>query len=145
MMFGKKQFLLVLLFGAFSLHLAHQLFPHHHHQPVIAKAHSHGEGSDHHHHHKAETNSKPQQDKNILDELLSLINHGKADSPVQSGSQIKVDYCKVISILPVAATAMVELAIDDYQLTSLGYTPPEHKPQQHVILFKSRRGPPAMA
>ena len=135
-----------LLIGAFSMHLAHQLFPHHHHtEEVVVSTHSHGPGSKHHHHH-ADTESKNQQQaKDWLDELLSFIQHGKTDNPVQSGNQIKADFCKVLTIVPSVFDGIPEVPIPDYQLTLPGYAPPEQKPQQHVILFKSRRGPPAMA
>lgn len=133
-----------LLIGAFSLHLAHQLFPHHHHtEEVIVATHSHGTGSKHHH--PDAENKKQEPQKDWLDELLSFIHHGKTDNPVQSGNPVKADFCKVLTIIPSVFDGIPEVPIPDYQLTLPGYAPPEQKPQQHVILFKSRRGPPAMA
>jgi len=135
-----------LLIGAFSMHLAHQLFPHHHHiEKVVTATHSHEDGSKPHHHHVDDHTKKPDQQKNWLDELLSFIHHGKTDNPVQSGNQIKADFCKVLTIIPSVFDGIPEFTIPDYELILPGYAPPEQKPQQHVILFKSRRGPPAMA
>jgi len=147
-MMRKKQFLLFLLIGTFLLHLTHQLFPHHHHEKpeikVAAVTHSHGPKTKHHHHESDDT-SKQHRDKNWLDELLSFIHHDKTDNPIQSGSQIKADFCKVITIIPSVFDGLPEFSIPDYQLIIPGYAPPEQQPQQHIILFKSRRGPPAMA
>ena len=142
----KKHFLVFLLIGAFSLHLAHQLFPHHHHVEQVATAtHSHGPGDKHHHHHAGSENENPEPEKGWLDELLSFIHHGATDSPVQSGNTAKADFCKVLTIVPSVFDGIPEFKLPDYQLILPGYAPPEQKPQQHVILFKSRRGPPAMA
>ncbi|TCD01123.1 hypothetical protein [Pedobacter psychroterrae] len=141
----KKQFLLFLLIGVFSLHLAHQLLPHHHHQEEVVAAHSHGAGTKHHHHHEDSGTEKQDQQQNWLDELLSFIHHGQTDNPVQSGSQLKADFCKVITIIPSVFDYLPEFSIPDYQLILPGYAPPEQQSTEHVILFKSRRGPPEIA
>jgi hypothetical protein len=144
-MMRKKQFLMFLLIGAFFMHLAHQLFPHHHHtEEVTVATHSHGLDSKHHHHHADTENKKQEQQKNWLDELLSFINHGTTDNPVQSGNQIKADFCKALTIVPSVFDGLLEISVPDSQII-FSYAPPEQKHQQHVILFKSRRGPPAMA
>jgi len=140
----KKQFLLFLLISAFSLHLAHQLFPHHHHEEKVVATHSHGPGDKHHHH---DTSSSPKQDKQAswLDELLSFVNHGKTDNPIQSGNQLKADFCKTISIILPGFSGIQDFSLLEYNLILPVYSPPEEQPIKHVILFKSRRGPPAMA
>jgi len=140
----KKQFLLFLLIGAFSLHLAHQLFPHHHHEEKVVATHSHGPGDKHHHH---DTSSSAKQDKQAswLDELLSFVNHGKTDNPIQSGNQLKADFCKTISIILPGFSGIQDFSLLEYNLILPVYSPPEEQPIKHVILFKSRRGPPAMA
>ena len=74
------------------MHLGHQLFPHHHHATEIAATHQHEANSNHHHN----SSELPDQDqkKNWLDELLSFVNHGSTESPIQSGNQLKIDFCK---------------------------------------------------
>lgn len=135
-----------LLIGAFCLHLAHQLFPHHHHiEQVVAASHSHKHADKDHHHHTDSENQNPEPEKNWLDELLSFIHHGKTDNPVQSGNQIKADFCKLLTIIPSVFDGIPNFKLPNCKLTLPSYAPPEQKPQQHVILFKSRRGPPAMA
>jgi hypothetical protein len=141
----KKQFLLFLLIGAFSLHLAHQLFPHHHHEEEVVATHSHESGSKHHHHHDTPSSSKEDKQTDLLDEILSFINHGKTDNPIQSGNQLKADFCKTISIILPGFSGIQDFSSLEYNLMLPVYSPPEEQPIKHVILFKSRRGPPAMA
>lgn len=141
----KKQFLLFLLIGAFSLHLAHQLFPHHHHEEEVVAMHSHESGSKHHHHHDTPSSSKEDKQTDLLDEILSFINHGKTDNPIQSGNQLKADFCKIISIILPGFSGIQDFSLLEYNLMLPVYSPPEEQPIKHVILFKSRRGPPAMA
>jgi hypothetical protein len=141
----KKQFLLFLLIGAFSLHLAHQLFPHHHHEEEVAATHSHEPGSKHHHHHDTHISYKEGKKTDLLDEILSFINHGKTDNPIQSGNQLKADFCKTISIILPGFSGIQDFSLLEYNLMLPVYSPPEEQPIKHVILFKCRRGPPAMA
>jgi hypothetical protein len=141
----KKQFLLFLLIGVFSLHLVHQLFPHHHHEEEVVATHSHETGSKHHHHHDTSHSSKEDKQTDLLDEILSFINHGKTDNPIQSGNQLKADFCKTISIILPGFSGIQDFSLLKYNFILPVYSPPEEQPIKHVILFKSRRGPPAMA
>lgn len=140
----KKQFLLFLLIGAFSMHLTHQLFPHHHHAEEAVGAHSHEPGSKHHHHDSSDF-SKQEKQGDWLDEILSFINHGKTDTPIHSGNQLKADFCKTISIILPGISGIQDFSLLEYNLILPVYSPPVEYPTKHVILFKSRRGPPAMA
>ena len=139
----KKQFLLFLLIGAFSLHLGHQLFPHHHHVHELIAEHQHEPNSNHHHN----SSDFPEQEKKKkwLDELLSFINHGNTESPIQSSNQLKTDVCKIIPIILPGFNRLQSLALHDYILLLPIYSPPEDKPTKHIILYKNRRGPPVMA
>lgn len=140
----KKQFLLFLLIGAFSLHLGHQLFPHHHHHvhELIAE-HQHEPNSNHHH--SSSNFPKQEKKKKWLDELLSFINHGNTESPIQSSNQLKTDFCKIILVILAGFNGLQSPSLQDYILTLPIYSPPEDKPTKHIILFKHRRGPPVMA
>jgi hypothetical protein len=141
----KKQFLLFLLIGAFSLHLAHQLFPHHHHEEEVAATHSHEPGSKHHHHHDTPSSSKEGKQTDLLDEILSFINHGKTDNPIQSGNQLKADFCKTISIILPGFSGIQDFSLFSYHPLRPVETPPDDHPKTHDIIFTRRRGPPAMA
>ncbi|MEJ5962949.1 hypothetical protein [Pedobacter immunditicola] len=140
----KKQFLLFLLIGAFSLHLGHQLFPHHHHEQGFIASYHHEHHNAHHHHHSS-TFPTEQKKKKWFDELLSLINHGNTESPIQSSNQLKTDVCKIIPIILPGFNRLQSLSLEDYILILPIYSPPEDKPTKHLILFKNRRGPPVMA
>lgn len=140
----RKQFLLFLLIGAFSLHLAHQLFPHHHHDSEATVSHVHEPGAKHHHHDSPESHKQEKQVE-WLDELFSFFNHSKTDAPMQSGCQLKTEFCKTISIILPGFKATQDFSLLEYNLTLPVYSSPEEQPTEHVILFKSRRGPPAMA
>lgn len=141
----KKQFLLFLLIGAFSLHLTHQLIPHHHHYPEeIIALHSHESGIKHHHHNSTSACPEPDVLIDLLGKLLSFINHGNTENPIQSGNQLKADFCKTISIVLSGGSGLQGFSLFAFNFFLPVYSPPKEPPTKHIILFKSRRGPPAL-
>jgi hypothetical protein len=119
------------------------LFPHHHHEQGFIASYHHEHHNAHHHH--SSTFTTEQKKKKWLDELLSLINHGNTDSPIQSSNQLKTDVCKIIPIVPPGYNRLQNFTLLEYNLILPVYSPPEDKSTEYIILFKNRRGPPVMA
>lgn len=139
----KKQFLLSLILGAFAMHFAHQLLPHRHCTEVVVAA-AHSQGSSHKQapdHYLPEIN----QQKDWLDKLLSFVHHGSMDSTLRSSNLVKADFSKVIHFSQSIFNGMPAFRLTEYLEIPPALTAMKHKPQQHVILFKSRLGPPVMA
>lgn len=138
----KKQFFLFLLIAAYVLHLGHQLFPHHHHTDELVAVHQHEPNSNHHHN----SSDFPEQEKKgtWLNELLSFINHGNTDSPIQSSNQLKTDFSKTFPIILPGFNRLENFTLPEYTLILPVYFPNEDKPTKYIILFKNRRGPPVM-
>lgn len=131
--------------GVFFMHLGHQLFPHHHHQNAKVAAHSHSPGEKHHHHHDTTDTPNVDQQTGWLDELLSYINHEHIENPIQSGNQLKANFCKTIFFILPGINGINDFSLLEYRLVLPIYSPPEEYPKKHIILFKNRRGPPVMA
>jgi hypothetical protein len=142
----KKHILSLLLFGAFFLHLTHQVIPHQHHVQTPVVTHSHDIDHEHHYqHHDDHKSSKQEESRNWLNDILSFIQHGQIESPIPSGNQIESNFCKAIAIISPQHWDLQDCHFSVFTFTLPYYSPPQGQPPEHCVLFKCRRGPPVMA
>jgi len=136
----KRFSILFFMISAFTMHLLHAIIPHHHHETVEEHHHT---GYDYHVHAHDHAKEPAAQQPDWLDELLSFVHYGTSDVPVrtenvQTGIVAKV-IINITNEMPVSAGFPLIFQSTRQRIFS------ESQPKQFSILFKCRRGPPAVA